>query len=248
MRTGSVVSPRQIIAKTIATALRAVLPVYLARQVEFEIKIALKHCLYSRDVRRQLAPLKECRVNVGCGPQPLPGWINLEVSPAPNVYFWDCRRRLPFSDNAVSAIYSEHAFEHLDLETEAKPFLEECRRCLRPGGVIRLVVPDAGAYIALYGEQWDLLAAKRWLKRVENGWQDYWSDNIYSTQMQLINWVFRQDYEHKYAYDEETLTLVLRQAGFSKVIRQSYGISLDSEMAQDREDRRSESLYIEAVK
>ena len=72
--------------------------------------------------------------------------------------------------------------------------------------------------------------------------------NVYSTQMQFINYVFRQDYEHKYAYDEETLILILRDAGFSNIVRQSYGISLDSEMAPDREDRSSESLYVEAVK
>jgi hypothetical protein len=93
-----------------------------------------------------------------------------------------------------------------------------------------------------------LLAAKRPLKHAENGWRDCWSLNVYSTQMEFINCVFRQGYEHKYAYDEETLTLILRQAGFSKVARQSYGISLDSEMAQDREDRSGESLYVEAVK
>lgn len=237
-------SLRHIIRKIVIS----VLPIYVARQVKNEIRIALRHVLYSRRTQRQFAKLHGCRVNIGCGPLPAPGWANLDVCPAPGVHFWDCRRGLPFSDNAVSAIYSEHSFEHLDLETEAKPFLQECRRCLRPSGVIRLVVPDAGAYLGLYGKRWDLLAAKRPLKHVENGWRDYWSDNVYSTQMQFINWVFRQGYEHKYAYDEETLTLILRQAGFSKVARQSYGISLDSEMAQDREDRSGESLYVEAVK
>jgi len=235
---------RQIIWKVVIS----VLPIYIARQVKDEIKIAVRHGLYSQRTRRQFAKLQECRVNIGCGPRPTPGWANLDVLPAEGVQFWDCRRGLPFSDNAVSAIYSEHSFEHLDLETEAKPFLQECLRCLRPGGVIRLIVPDAGAYLGLYGKQWDLLAAKRPLEHTENGWRDHWSENVYSTQMQLINWVFRQDYEHKYAYDEETLTLILRQAGFSQVARQSYGISFDSQMARDREDRSGESLYVEAVK
>ena len=116
------------------------------------------------------------------------------------------------------------------------------------GGVLRLVVPDAGAYLKAYGKAWELFAATRPLERVENGWKDHWSTNVYSTQMQLINFVFRQGYEHKYAYDEETLMLVLRDAGFSDVVRQKYGISLDSKMAPDREDRSSESLYVEATK
>lgn len=246
-------SLRQIIRKAVISALPmkvvlSVLPIHLARQVTNEIGIALRHVLYSKRTRHRLAELQGCRVNIGCGPRPTPGWVNLDVLPAEGVQFWDCRRGLPFSDNAVSAIYSEHSFEHLDLETEAKPFLQECLRCLGPGGVIRLIVPDAGAYLGLYGKQWDLLAAKRPLEHTENGWRDHWSENVYSTQMQLINWVFRQDYEHKYAYDEETLILILRQAGFSQIARQSYGISFDPQMAKDREDRSGESLYVEAIK
>ena len=54
--------------------------------------------------------------------------------------------RLTISDAAVTAIYSEHFFEHLDAETEARAFLLECLRCLQSQGVIRLVVPDAWAY------------------------------------------------------------------------------------------------------
>jgi hypothetical protein len=66
--------------------------------------------------------------------------------------------------------------------------------------------------------------------------------------MELINAVFRQRYEHKYAYDEETLILIFREVGFSRVIAQAFGVSIDPEMAPDSEPRRTESLYLEAVK
>jgi predicted SAM-dependent methyltransferase len=224
------------------------LPIYLVRQVENELKIAVRHFLYSRGTARRLAKLQGCRVNIGCGPWPTPGWINLDVLPFLDVHYWDCRRGLPFRDNTVAAIYSEHSFEHLDLEVEAKPYLKECLRCLRPGGILRLVVPDAGAYLSHYGESLESVATIRPLERAERGWKDHWGDNIYLTQMQFINFVFRQNYEHKYAYDEETLVQILRDAGFSKVARQGYGKSLDPEMTPDREDRRGESLYVEAIK
>ena len=58
--------------------------------------------------------------------------------------------RLTISDAAVTAIYSEHFFEHLDAETEARAFLLECLRCLQSQGVMRLVVPDAWAYLRAY--------------------------------------------------------------------------------------------------
>lgn len=202
----------------------------------------------SPSVRRRLAGVKDCRVNIGCGSRPTPGWINLDVQPVQGCMVWDCRDGLPFSDNAVAAIYSEHAFEHLDLETEAKPLLRECRRCLQASGVLRIVVPDAGAYLRAYGKTWDPLVAMRPLERADGGWRDPWLGKIYQTQMQLINAVFRQGAEHKYAYDEETLVLILREAGFSRIVRQRFAVSIDEQMAPDNAARRTESIYVEAVK
>jgi hypothetical protein len=120
------------------------LPDYLVNQVTSEVRLATRRMFTARSVRRSLASQKGCRVNIGCGKNPIQGWINLDVVSYPGVYFWDCRSGLPFSDAAVTAIYSEHFFEHLDAETEAPAFLRECLRCLQSQGVMRLVVPDAG--------------------------------------------------------------------------------------------------------
>jgi predicted SAM-dependent methyltransferase len=235
-------------AYSMETVLRRAIPSDVARQLVAEMHIFLKRTLYNRTSLRRLASLEGCRVNIGCGDQPTPGWINLELRSASNVHFWDCRRRLPFSDNAVKAIYAEHAFEHFDLDGEGKPFLRESLRCLQPGGVLRVVVPDAGAYLRAYGRAWEPLASMRQLEARKEGWRDPWLDQIYSTQMELINAVFRQHGEHKYAYDEETLVLILRQTGFSRVIPQRFGVSIDPDMAPDSEGRKTESLYVEAVK
>ena len=126
------------------------LPDYLVNQVTAEVRLATRRMFTARSVRRSLASQKGCRVNIGCGKNPIQGWINLDVVSYPDVYFWDCRSGLPFSDAAVAAIYSEHFFEHLDAETEARAFLLECLRCLQSQGVIRLVVPDAWAYLRTY--------------------------------------------------------------------------------------------------
>jgi len=50
--------------------------------------------------------------------------------------------RLPFEDSSIGFIYSEHVFEHFryDILTD---LLAESLRVLKPGGVIRTVVPDA---------------------------------------------------------------------------------------------------------
>ena len=234
--------------RAIKRVLAKAMPSHVVEQVTAEIRLAAKRMFTAHSVWRKLHLEKGCRVNIGCGSNPTPGWINLDVVSHPDVYFWDCRSGLPFADCAVTAIYSEHFFEHLDLESEARPFLRECMRCLQPGGVLRLVVPDAGAYLQAYSGPWEVLANMRPLDRTTNGWRDTRLGWVYQTKMQFMNAIFRQRAEHKYAYDAETLVLVMREAGFMNVVVQQFGVSIDPNMAPDSNDRRTESLYVEAVK
>ncbi len=85
-------------------------------------------------------------VNIGCGEVFHPAWVNLDVAPvAPGVRRFDARRPLPFADCEADAVYHSHLLEHLQPPAAAS-LLGECRRILRPGGVVRVVVPDlAGA-------------------------------------------------------------------------------------------------------
>jgi predicted SAM-dependent methyltransferase len=234
--------------KAIKLILAKVVPMYLLQQAIDEVRLATRRMFTARSVRRTLISQKGVRVNIGCGDNPTQGWINLDVASHPGVYFWDCRSDLPFSDGAVAAIYSEHFFEHLDLESEARPFLRECLRCLQPGGVLRIVVPDAGAYLRAYSGPWETLAKMRPLDGTANGWRDRCLGQVYQTKMQFMNAIFRQGYQHKYAYDDETLVLVMREAGFPDAVVQQFGISIDPEMVPDSNDRRTESLYVEALK
>lgn len=81
-------------------------------------------------------------VNIACGTSYLPDWINLDYSPvAPEVIRADLTGRLPLADSSVDVVYSSHFFEHIPVSLTAG-FLQECRRILKPGGSLRLVVPD----------------------------------------------------------------------------------------------------------
>lgn len=66
--------------------------------------------------------------------------------------------------------------------------------------------------------------------------------------MELVNFVFRQKYDRKFAYDYETLKFLLYKYGFSSVQKQEFGKSQLEELCIDQQVRASESLYIEAVK
>jgi predicted SAM-dependent methyltransferase len=208
----------------------------------------------ARALRGSLTKLKcksmnRVRVNVGCGLNPTSGWINLDVLRCPGVMYWDCTKGLPFNDGTVDAIYSEHFFEHIDYDSEAKQFLRECLRCLKSQGTIRIVVPDAGAYLQLYAKgDWDELAARRPLIKEGDNYRDGWLGSIYKTRMEFINAIFRQYGEHKFAYDAETLILMLKEVGFSSSVETTYNVSSDPKMAVDTPERKTESLYVEARK
>lgn len=57
-------------------------------------------------------------------------------------FFYNKNSCLPFKNNSIDYIFSEHFFEHLFLD-EALSLFKECHRVLKPKGVIRTCVPDA---------------------------------------------------------------------------------------------------------
>lgn len=81
-------------------------------------------------------------VNIGCGASLHADWINLDVyASAPGVIVHDIRDGLPFADRSIEVCYHSHILEHLT-PARAGHLIGECYRVLRPGGVIRVVVPD----------------------------------------------------------------------------------------------------------
>jgi predicted SAM-dependent methyltransferase len=149
----------------------------------------------------------------------------------------------------VEVIYSEHFFEHLNYpsfadsgalaglelsgyQSEVLFFLRESYRVLVPGGLFSVGVPDAErALIAYANRAGRAFAVSRW--------HPDWCD----TPMHAVNYLFRQGHEHKYAYDGETLALILERAGFIEVNRRDFDPALDSESW-----RGSLNLYMNARK
>jgi predicted SAM-dependent methyltransferase len=173
------------------------------------------------------APL---RLHLGCGPTHLEGWVNVDlVSTRPDLA-WDLSRPAPFPDESVAAIFHEHLLEHLPLPA-AIGFLHECHRLLRPGGVLRLGVPDFGRYARDYSGSRTLIGRAR--------------PGRPSALMALSEMVFC--YEHASMWDEETTVSLLREVGFSTAQARGFGDSA-IQPAPDRPWRELETLYVEAVK
>ena len=91
-------------------------------------------------------------LNVGCGERFRRDWTNVDFrSRHAAVQAHDITKGLPFEAHSFDVVYHSHLLEHLRREQVA-PFLADCHRVLRPGGVVRVVVPDleriARAYLA----------------------------------------------------------------------------------------------------
>lgn len=81
-------------------------------------------------------------LNLGCGSRFHPDWLNLDFTPAhPSIMAHDLRRGIPFPDATFDGVYHSHVLEHFP-KRQAPTFLRECHRVLKPGGVLRVAVPD----------------------------------------------------------------------------------------------------------
>jgi SAM-dependent methyltransferase len=61
----------------------------------------------------------------------------------------DLTRPLPFPNASVEAFFSSHVLEHLFMD-EAERLIGEMSRCLIPGGICRIVVPDLEKIVAKF--------------------------------------------------------------------------------------------------
>lgn len=96
-------------------------------------------------------------VNVGCGCRIHADWLNLDLhAAAPGVIVCDLTRGLPLTDGEADVIYSAAVLEHVRREN-VPAFLAECRRVLKPGGYLRLAVPDFERQAKVYLECIDRL-------------------------------------------------------------------------------------------
>ena len=202
------------------------------RHVGHEIKTLLKHRKGIRQSRK-LSSQEHLRLHVGCGPKLKKGWFNIDLSPQADIAL-DLREPLPFLENSCSIIYSEHFLEHLDYPGHANSFLKECYRVLEPGGLFSVGVPDTEWPIAEYTGQ----RTEGYFRIAKERWHPEWCQ----TEMEHINYHFRQGDEHRFAYDFKTLAQALTNVGFQEIQRRDFDPELDSV------DRKLGTLYVNASK
>lgn len=169
-------------------------------------------------------------LNIGCGKQPIAGFVNIDLDPGADIRH-DVTKGLPFDDASVDGIYSEHFIEHLS-QGQGLAFFRECRRVLKPGGIVRIATPDLDEIVARYGTE-------NWLGSgfVRHGYD--WIDNP----AEMLNFSMRL-WGQQWLYNETELVRMGRMAGLELIGRKMIGES-DLPEFRNRETRPESTLIVE---
>ncbi|MDV6236892.1 methyltransferase domain-containing protein [Leptospira ellisii] len=89
-------------------------------------------------------------VNLGCGSRYHKAWTNIDfLKSGPDVIQHDLRSGIPLKADSADVVYHSHVLEHFSRQ-DGLTFLRNCFRILKPGGFIRVVVPDLETIISEY--------------------------------------------------------------------------------------------------
>jgi SAM-dependent methyltransferase len=131
--------------------------------------------------------VSEIKLNIGAGPTVIEGFTPIDRKFGTEAF------PLNYPDDSVSEIRCSHLLEHLSF-AEVPQALEEWRRVLKPGGRLRIAVPDARKIIESIDD------SEKWAYYLMGGQTD------------------GNDF-HKSVYDERRLAAYLHQAGLVGINR-----------------------------
>jgi SAM-dependent methyltransferase len=83
-------------------------------------------------------------LNLACGDHFIVSeiWENCDFAPQSKlVRQVDLLKKLPYENSTFDVVYCSHFIEHIHLD-QVLEFISECKRVLKPNGLIRLVLPD----------------------------------------------------------------------------------------------------------
>lgn len=133
------------------------------------------------------------KLNVGCGPTKLPGWIGIDRKDGGEALPLRFNDGTAVPDECADDIRMSHLLEHFSY-LDVPKVLEECRRVLKPGGRLRVAVPDF--------EKISSVSA------TDPHWRFY-----------LMGGQTDADDFHRSAFDEKLLSKYLARAGLVNVAR-----------------------------
>jgi SAM-dependent methyltransferase len=188
----------------------------------------------------------------------------------PGILRWDMRNGTPFADGTFDMVYHSHFLEHID--RKAAPYLlKECRRVLKQGGIIRVVVPDLEQAVIKYMTSLERLrdgdaeAATHYAEAMDGLFDQFSREQTFGSSKQrpfvkflekLIRGGVSESGElHRWMYDEYSLKSSLESVGFRNVWKKdAFSSSIEGweeywlDADKDGTIYKHDSLYMEGMK
>jgi predicted SAM-dependent methyltransferase len=157
------------------------------------------------------------KLHIGAGGNCLNGWFNIDLEPLEErICFMDASAPFPMPDGSFDYIFSEHLFEHLNLNGQIS-MLKESYRILKNNGKIRIATPDLDFLMGVYKnksaeiQQYFNWAAECYL----NEHLPYLGDSV-KTDVFIINNYFH-NWGHQFLHNKSSLKQLLQKAGFKNI-------------------------------
>ena len=180
------------------------------------------------------------KINLCGGDPSIPGYFNVDMNYKADLIMDISKKSLPFPKNSAEVIVCISAINYFSRK-RGEEIIREVYGILKTGGIARFAVQD-------------LLEIS---KKYVNGDKDFFFQQYNGrdrfkgeTMCDKINsWFYGYGHanKEKYMYDYETLSLLFRRAGFSKVEQKNYRESVleNIDMIDNRPDQ---MFFLEAVK
>jgi predicted SAM-dependent methyltransferase len=175
------------------------------------------------------------RLNWGCGDWRPEGWINSDIKEGYGINLvCDISQGLPIETDSLDYAVSIHSLPEISYP-DLVPTLAELRRVLKPGGVLRVALPDLDRGIAAY----------------QRGDKSYFlipDDEVKSVGAKFIVQMLWYGYT-RLLFTHDFIIEMLEKAGFSRVERSAHKVTCSAwPEITELDNREAESLFVEAFK
>lgn len=164
----------------------------------------------------------------------------LNIDWSSEIFIYNIQKPLPFKDDSFETVYASHLLEHLYLKN-TREFLSECFRVIKPGGILRIMVPNLRKLCENYMDDKNILAGDKFidsLNMVEKSEQK--KGLFYKVYGLLTNF-----HSHKWMYDGKSLSFYFHEAGFSEIKEMNRH---NSRIKNIEEVEKRDGLCVEGIK
>jgi len=177
--------------------------------------------------------VKNIKLDLGSSSSQRQGFIGIDITNGSDIK-WDLTKGIPYNDDSVEEIRSDHFFEHLVID-DLLFVLSECHRVLKKGKDLNFTIPHINPYINAYIEN-DMKFLRSKITDVPKEYK-----KVFDTPFDIIMWLMYRNGEHKTFFDKESIVSKLKHTGFKKVRTREYDKESDI-------NKRFSSIYIVATK